>query len=126
MNAKRVLLVEDEPDIQKVIRLSLTLRGGYEVFIANSGVEAIPLAEQLLPDLILLDVMLPELDGYQIYTLLKQNLLTRAIPVIFLSAKAQCREIAYGLSLGAIGYITKPFDPMKLPEQIQQIVQQQE
>jgi CheY-like chemotaxis protein len=126
MKLKRVLLVEDEPDIQKIIRLSLTLNGGYEVFIANSGAEAIPLAEQTAPDVILLDVMLPEVDGYETYARLKENSQTRAIPVIFISAKAQRAEVEYGLRLGAIGYITKPFDPMTLPEQIRQIVQAHE
>jgi len=123
MNVRRVLLVEDEPDIQTIIRLSLTLLGEWDVLVAHSGVDVVPLAEQTVPDLILLDVMLPEIDGYQAYTRLRQNPRTAAIPVIFISAKAQQEEIAYGLSLGAIGYITKPFDPLTLSEQIHQIVQ---
>jgi two-component system, OmpR family, response regulator len=126
MNAKRVLLVEDEPDIQKIVRLSLTLLGDYEVSIAGTGAEALELAVQTRPDLILLDVMLPEADGYQTCLELRQKPETRAIPVIFISAKAQQAEVAHGLSLGAIGYITKPFDPMLLPDQIREIVGQRD
>jgi CheY-like chemotaxis protein len=126
MNAKRVLLIEDEPDIQKIVRLSLTLLGDYEVSTAGTGAEALELAAKTKPDLILLDVMLPEMDGYQTCLELGQNPETRAIPVIFISAKAQQAEIAHGLRLGAIGYITKPFDPLLLPDQIQQIVGQRD
>lgn len=122
MDAQRILLVEDEPDIQKVAKLSLTLVGGYEVAVVDNGIEAIRLAEQIKPDVILLDVMLPDMDGYETLTRIKQHDHLKDIPVLFISAKAQQSEVSYGLSLGAIGYITKPFDPMTLPAQVQQFL----
>lgn len=123
MHAQRILLVEDEPDIQKVAKLSLTLVGGYDVAVVDNGIEAIRLAEQLKPDVILLDVMLPDMDGYETLTRMKQHDRLKDIPVLFMSAKAQQKEVSYGLSLGAIGYIIKPFDPMTLPAQVQQFLQ---
>lgn len=126
MKVKRILVVEDEPDIQKIMRLSLMVVGCYDVLIASSGAEALEVAVRQSPDLILLDVMLPEQDGYEIYAWLKQDPRTQDIPVIFISAKAQRAEVAYGLQLGAIGYIIKPFDPLQLPKQIKQITRQLE
>lgn len=123
----RVLLIEDDPDIQKMVELSLTLVGKHEVVgIASSGAEGLRLAGQLQPDLILLDVMMPEMDGYETCRRLKASTETAEIPVIFLSAKAQAAEQAKGKALGAIGYLVKPFDPMALPAAVEALVRGQQ
>jgi len=118
MTISRVLVVEDEPDIQKVIRMSLKVRGVDEVVMASDGEECLAVVNRVRPDLILLDVTMPKLDGYETCRLLKANPETRRIPVIFLTARAQRFEEEMGLAVGASGYLTKPFDPMTLHEQI--------
>lgn len=118
MTLSRVLVVEDDVDIQKVVRMSLKVRGTKEVVVVNNGEECLAVVEELRPDLILLDVMMPKLDGYQTCRRLKQNPSTKAIPVIFLTAKAQQFEMKQGLDAGALGYLVKPFDPMTLHDQI--------
>ena len=114
----RILLVEDDPDIQKMVQLSLKFQGGHQVSVASSGVEGLKKATLELPDLILLDVMMPEMDGYETCRRLKEQEHIRAIPVVFLSARAQQAEIQKGKDLGAVGYLVKPFDPMKLAAQL--------
>lgn len=118
MTLSKVLVVEDDVDIQKVVRMSLKVRGTKEVVVVNNGEECLAVVEELRPDLILLDVMMPKLDGYQTCRRLKQNPGTKAIPVIFLTAKAQQFELKQGLEAGALGYLVKPFDPMTLHDQI--------
>jgi CheY-like chemotaxis protein len=118
----RVLLIEDDPDIQKMVRLSLTYQGGHQVSTASGGVEGLQKAAAENPDLILLDVMMPEMDGYETCRRLKTEAGTRHIPVIFLSARAQQAEIQKGRELGAIGYLVKPFDPMMLSSQLEAIL----
>ncbi|MFO7274457.1 MAG: response regulator [Symbiobacteriaceae bacterium] len=117
--ALRILLIEDDPDIQRMVQLSLKFQGGHEVSVASGGQEGIEKAEREKPDLILLDVMMPEMDGYETCRRLKANPATASIPVVFLSARAQQSEIEKGRSLGAIGYLVKPFDPMTLSDQLQ-------
>ena len=114
MQIRRVLLVEDEEDIQKVAQISLQFRGGWEVSLATNGEECLAKAANDPPDLILLDCMMPKLDGYETCRQLKQDPALRHIPVIFLTAKAQEAEVRKGLSLGAVGYLIKPFNPMSL------------
>ena len=126
MQIRKVLLVEDDEDIQKVARISLQFRGGWEVSLAANGEECLAQVESDRPDLILLDCMMPKLDGYETCRRLKQNPSLRHIPVIFLTAKAQEAEVKKGLSLGAIGYLIKPFNPMSLVSEIEQIIQSQE
>ncbi|MEE8177199.1 MAG: response regulator [Acidobacteriota bacterium] len=118
----KVLLVEDDIDIQKVAQISLQFRGGWEVDLATNGEECLAKAAQNRPDLILLDCMMPEMDGYEACRRLKQDPSLRDIPVIFLTAKSQEREVNKGLSLGAVGYLIKPFNPMTLAEEIQQLL----
>ena len=118
MILSKVLLVEDDPDIQKVVQMSLKFRGVGEVVVANNGEECLAVVGQVKPDVILLDVMMPTLDGFETCRRLKANPETRAIPVIFLTAKAQHFEVKKGLEVGAVGYLIKPFDPMTLQEQI--------
>jgi len=117
--ALRILLIEDDPDIQRMVQLSLKFQGGHEVSVASGGQEGIEKAEREKPDLILQDVMMPEMDGYETCRRLKANPATASIPVVFLSARAQQSEIEKGRSLGAIGYLVKPFDPMTLSDQLQ-------
>lgn len=121
--ALRILLIEDDSDIQKMVRLSLIYQGGHQVAVASSGREGISLAESQQPDLILLDVMMPVMDGHETCIALKANPATAAIPVVFLSARAQQAEIQKGRDLGAIGYLVKPFDPMTLGSQLDAILQ---
>ena len=118
MKLSRILLVEDDVDIQKVVRMSLQLRGIKDVVVAEDGEECLALVSQVKPDVILLDVMMPKMDGFETCRRLKANPETQSIPIIFLTAKAQQFEIKRGIQEGAIGYLTKPFDPMTLHEQI--------
>lgn len=119
----RILLIEDDPDIQKMVQLSLKYQGGHQVSVASGGAEGLKKAEAESPDLILLDVMMPEMDGYETCRRLKAQPGTRHIPVIFLSARAQHSEIQKGKDLGAIGYLVKPFDPMALSGQLEALMQ---
>lgn len=118
MTLSKVLVVEDDVDIQKVVRMSLKVRGTKDVVVVSNGEECLAVAGDLKPDLILLDVMMPKLDGYQTCRRLKQSPETKAIPVIFLTAKAQQFEMKQSLEAGALGYLVKPFDPMTLHDQI--------
>ncbi len=123
MEIRKVLLAEDEEDIQKVAQISLQFRGGWEVELATNGEECLAKAAKNRPDLILLDCMMPKLDGYETCRRLKQDPALRSIPVIFLTAKAQETEVKKGLALGAVGYLIKPFNPMSLAAEIKQILQ---
>lgn len=120
----RILLIEDDPDIQKMVQLSLKFQGGHQVSVAFNGREGLVKAAAELPDLILLDVMMPEMDGYEACRLLKSQTSTSHIPVVFLSARAQQSEIQRGRDLGAIGYLVKPFDPMTLASQLDSLYRQ--
>jgi two-component system, OmpR family, alkaline phosphatase synthesis response regulator PhoP len=116
-----VILAEDDPDIQLVARLSLK-RAGFSVKVVGNGLEALDGIRQEPPDVILLDWMMPELDGPETCRRLKADPATASIPVIFLTAKSQEAEIQRGLSLGAAGYITKPFDALALGQQVRDII----
>jgi len=114
MTPMRILLIEDDPDIQRMVQLALKFQGGHSVSTASTGLEGLDKAAAEHPDVILLDVMMPEVDGYETCRRLKENPDTAAIPIIFLSARAQQAEIQKGRDLGAAGYLVKPFDPMLL------------
>ncbi len=118
MTLGRVLIAEDDPDIQKVVRMSLKLKGVKDVFVTDNGEECLAQLETTKPDVILLDVMMPKMDGYETCRRLKANPATKHIPVIFLTAKAQHFEVREGMDAGALGYLIKPFDPMTLHDQI--------
>lgn len=117
----RVVLAEDDPDIQLVARMSLK-RAGFDVTVASNGLEALQRVAEAAPDVVLLDWMMPELDGLAACARLKGDEATRGIPVIFLTAKAQESEIARGLALGALGYITKPFDALTLGASVRELL----
>lgn len=120
---EKILLVEDEQDIQEVARLSLEAIGSFTVQVCNSGKDALSEAPIFKPDLILLDVMMPGMDGLATLKNLRQSSNTdiNNIPVIFMTAKAQTNEMKNYISSGAIGAISKPFDPMTLASQIKEI-----
>lgn len=122
MAIQKVLLVDDDHDLRRIGQLSLKNVGKWTVLLAASGKEALMLALEQTPDVILLDVMMPEMDGPTTLCRLQQQALTKRIPVIFLTAKIQTHEINDYIGLGAIGVITKPFDPMKLPEEIARLM----
>jgi CheY-like chemotaxis protein len=118
---RKVLMVDDEPDIRRVGQMSLELVGQLSVVLAASGDEAVEIALREQPDVILLDVMMPRLDGPATLARLKQRAETAGIPVIFLTAKVQRHEVERYLAEGASGVIFKPFDPMTLPQEIRRI-----
>lgn len=121
MNSKKlqhILYVEDDPDIQTVAQIALEMVGGFELTICNSGKVAIQKAGELIPDLLLLDVMMPEMDGPSTLEGLRKIANTASTPAIFMTAKVQTSEVEYYKSLGALGVIAKPFDPMSLATQV--------
>jgi len=115
---RRVLLVEDEPDIEIVVRLSLETIGHLEVLWCAAGTLASEVAAREQPDLILLDVMLPDRDGLQVLHALRESAATASIPVVFLTARAQPAEVEEYRRLGAADVVTKPFDPITLPNRL--------
>jgi two-component system alkaline phosphatase synthesis response regulator PhoP len=119
---RRVLIVDDEDDIREVARISLHLVGGWEVLTARSGAEGIATAGRERPDAILLDVMMPDLDGPATFQRLQADEATRDIPVILLTAKVQAADRRRFTDLGVRGVIAKPFDPMTLSREIAQIL----
>lgn len=118
MNVNKVLLIDDDPNIRMVAQIGLEDVGGWQVFAASNGQEGLALAEKHLPDVILLDVMMPTMDGPTTLSKLQSIPALAQMPVIFLTAKVQKNEVAHYLSLGAKGVITKPFDPLTLPKEI--------
>ena len=121
-NARHILLIDDEEDIRDVVAMSLETIAGWRVSCANSGPDGIRLAELASPDAIILDVMMPDQDGPQTFRLLQQNATTKDIPVLFFTAKVQALERQRLEALGASGTLAKPFDPMKLADQIIQVL----
>jgi two-component system OmpR family response regulator len=113
-----VLYVDDDPDICEVVKTTLCLIAGLDVHTAGSGEQAIDLAFELRPDLVLMDVMMPGLDGPSTLKRMRGHALLADIPVIFLTAKVLPAEVARFLQLGAIGVIGKPFDPLKLCDEL--------
>jgi len=120
MKAK-VLVVDDEPDALELI--DYNLKGvGYQVFTAANGTRALELAQRHLPDLIILDLMLPEIDGIEVCKILRRNTETQDIPIIMLTAKADEIDRVIGLEVGADDYVTKPFSPRELTLRVKNIL----
>ena len=115
---RTVLYVDDEPDIREVVELSLGLVGELKVHTCDSGERALEILPQLRPDLILLDVMMPRLDGPSTLQRLRADANLNRIPVVFMTAKAMPQEVERFKQLGAVAVIAKPFDPMRLGEQV--------
>ena len=119
---KKILIVDDEPNI--VMSLEYTFKkNNFEVFIARDGQEALDILEKQLPDVIILDVMMPMVDGFATLEQIKNDERLQHCKVIFLSAKNKEKDIEKGLSLGANLYVTKPFSIKKLIEQVQELIQ---
>nr|WP_315469297.1 response regulator [uncultured Undibacterium sp.] len=118
----RILYVEDDLDIQAVAQIALEVVGGFTLKTCSSGAEAIAAIEQgFVPDLLLLDVMMPNMDGPTTLGELRKKQTTLSTPVIFMTAKVQSSEQDYYFTLGAIGVIAKPFDPMTLASQVRSL-----
>ena len=118
----KVLVAEDDPDIQIILKMILTRLGKCDVTVTDQGDQVLPLVQSQKPALILLDVMLPEMSGTEICKALKENPETAAIPVIFLTARSMPVEAQKAMELGALGYLAKPFDPMTLVGQINELL----
>jgi CheY-like chemotaxis protein len=118
---KRILICDDDPVILRLLEVNLELEG-YEVLLAHHGEEALEVAGAETPDLVILDIMMPRLDGYQTAERLKSHDATKHIPVVFLSAKAQQSDIEKGKQYGVDEYITKPFDPTDLLDTVERLV----
>ncbi len=116
--SKRVLLVDDEDDIREVAQVSLEMVGGWTIYTANCGSKGIEVAAKEKPDAILLDVMMPDMDGPTTFQKLQERDDTKEIPVILLTAKVQAADKKRFEELGVAGLIPKPFDPMTLSEQV--------
>ncbi len=124
MKKHKVMIVDDEPDIVKLVKISLEL-ANFEVIEAFSGQEALDKVQGTKPDLILLDIMMPDINGFEVCQRLKADTPTRHIPVIMLTAKGQRGDAMQGLKVGADDYIIKPFDPYELSEQVLEILKKE-
>lgn len=118
---QRVLMVEDDPDIQIVARMALEVVGGYTVEVFSGGQQALEGVEAFGPDLVLLDVMMPDMDGPTVLRGLRACSATAHLPVVFMTAKAQAHEINAYREMGALDVISKPFDPMTLSAKLAKI-----
>ncbi len=121
---KRIVVADDEPFILSA--LQDTLSDSYSVTTASNGAEAIKVAQKVLPDLIILDVMMPEMDGLEACKNLKRDKATSSIPVILLTAKGQITDIEKGFKSGADAYVVKPFSPARLIEKVEEIFEKVE
>ena len=117
----KILYVEDEPDIQTVALMALETVGGFTVNACSSGQEAIEAAPEFGPDLVILDVMMPGMDGPATMEALRKLPATADVDIVFMTAKVQSHEVERYLGMGAVDVIAKPFDPMTLAEKVQAI-----
>lgn len=122
MTSKRILVIDDEDDIREVAQLCLETLGGWEVMTAACGSEGLLKAETQQPDAILLDVMMPDMDGPTTFHKLKVNPATEDIPVVFLTAKVQAAEQRRFAELGVKAVLTKPFDPLMLATEVAKVL----
>jgi CheY-like chemotaxis protein len=124
LKINKILLVDDDASIRRIAQITLSNVGKFQVMMASSGTEAIELATEERPDVVLLDVMMPGMDGPTTLAKLRSIPQLFDLPVIFMTARVQTHEIERLSILGATGVITKPFDPMQLSDQIQTILDQ--
>ncbi len=117
--AKRVLVADDSRLILRLAAMNLE-KAGFEVITAADGLEALERARVESPDLIILDIMMPEMDGFEVCRLLKADVATSSIPVIFLTARGEEEDRHQGMDFGAVDFVTKPFSPRKLIEKVNQ------
>jgi DNA-binding response OmpR family regulator len=118
----KILIAEDERDIRDLITFTLTF-GGYQVVAAANGEEALEKAREEIPDLIMMDVRMPKMTGYEACQEMKKDERIKHIPVVFLSAKGQDSEVATGLDVGAVEYILKPFSPDQLTARVKELLE---
>ncbi len=118
MSVARILVVDDEKRVRDLISFRLQVFG-YEVMVADNGQEALTIASEQKPDLILLDVMMDGLDGYQVCSRLKRNNETRSIPVVMLTAKSEAKDVTRAFESGAVDYVVKPYDPTVLRQKVE-------
>lgn len=118
---KKILYAEDETDVQTIVEVSIWSTSSYQIKICDNGKILLDCVEEYDPDLILLDVMMPEMDGITTLQNLQANEKTKDIPVVFITAKAQSHEVKLFNESGVIGVITKPFDPMTLGANITEL-----
>lgn len=123
MSIHKVLLVDDDDDLRRVAAISMRRVAGWEVVTASSGTQAVELALEHRPDLTLLDVMMPEMDGPMTLSAMRLEETLEEHPVIFITARIQASEIAELLALGVAGVIRKPFDPMTLSMEVSRLVE---
>ena len=124
MAKEKILVVDDEEDILELIRFNL-VREGYKVLCAQSGEKALSIGQSEIPDLMVLDLMLPGIDGLEVTKVLKSDSRTRDIPIVMLTAKGEEADIVTGLELGADDYITKPFSPRVLVARVRAVLRRQ-
>ena len=117
MSAAKILVIDDEKDVLEVLHLVLS-RSGYDVAASSSGMEGLALAQSDRPDLILLDIMMQRMDGWEVLRALKSDAATRDIPVVILSARVEPKDKIRGLQEGAVDYVTKPFAVREILEKV--------
>ena len=117
----KILIVDDEPNIVMSLEY-IFKKENFEVYIARDGAEAISIAEDVKPDIMLLDIMMPNVDGYQVLKHFKDNSRLSDVKIIFLTAKSKTSDIELGLELGADKYVTKPFSTKKLVKDVKQLL----
>lgn len=118
----KILIAEDEPDIRDLVAFTLRF-AGHEVVAVGNGAEAVEAAPREMPDLILMDVRMPQMTGYEACEKIKADARVKDIPVVFLSAKGQDSEIQAGLSAGASEYLLKPFGPLELTDKVRELLE---
>jgi DNA-binding response OmpR family regulator len=121
MPAERVLIVDDDRVIQELLRVNLELEG-YEVASASDGEEGLARFDEFRPQLVLLDIMMPKLDGWQVARRLTASEAGRGVPIVVLSARAQDADVERGSEIGVAAYVTKPFDPIRLLDLIRDLL----
>ena len=121
MPAATVLVVDDDPVIQKLLKVNFEMEG-YSVVTAGDGAEGLEAVRNNAPDVVILDIMMPKMNGLEVLSALKQDTDTASIPVILLSAKAQSSDVQAGLDRGADAYVTKPFDPLELLDRVSEFL----
>jgi len=122
---KKILLIEDDDDIRTILRVALEKIGGFTVRACSSGAEGLRAVGEFTPQLVMLDVMMPDMDGPTVLGRLRERPETQGLPVIFLTARAAPSDIARLRGLGALDVLTKPFDPMTLHEKLRKAWEQQ-
>jgi two-component system, OmpR family, response regulator len=118
---KKISYVEDDEDIQRIVRMSLERVGKMTVDVVGDPTLAIEAMASFKPDLVMLDWMMPKMDGPTLFREMKQHPETRNLPVVFITAKASARDLESLMAMGAVGTISKPFSPKDLPEQLREI-----